>query len=106
MTTFDDRESAFENKFAHDADMLFKAESMRNRMVAAWASELLGKTSEDAAQYVKDIIRADFEAPGPEDVIRKLIADLDGKVDEETIRTKVQELTSQAQRQVLEGDPS
>jgi len=103
MTTFDDRESAFENKFAHDAEMLFKAESLRNKMVAAWASELLGRTGEEAAQYVKDVIRADFEHPGPEDVIRKLIADLEGKADEATIRAKVQEFTIAAQERVMSG---
>ena len=106
MTTFDDRESAFENKFAHDAEMLFKAESMRNRMVANWASELLGRTGEDAAQYVRDVIRADFESPGPEDVIRKLVADLDGKADEATIRAKVAEFTAAAQKKLMEGSGS
>ncbi|MEM9249075.1 MAG: DUF1476 domain-containing protein [Pseudomonadota bacterium] len=104
MTTFDERESAFENKFAHDADMLFKAESLRNRMVAAWASGLMGKTGDDAAHYVKEIIRADFESPGPEDVIRKLIKDLGGLADEATIRDKVKAFSIEAQARVETGD--
>ncbi len=104
MTTFDERESAFENKFVHDADLLFKAESLRNRMVAAWACDLLDRTGDDAAHYVKEIIRADFESPGPEDVIRKLIVDLDGLADEATIRAKMSDLAAEAKAKVLASE--
>ena len=62
MTTFNDRENAFENKFAHDAEMQFKAEARRNKLLGLWAAELLGKSGEAAAEYAKEVIRSDFEA--------------------------------------------
>ena len=61
MTTFDDREHAFENKFAHDAEMQFKAEARRNKLLGLWAAELMGKSADDAADYAKEVVRADFE---------------------------------------------
>lgn len=76
MTTFDDRESAFESKFAHDAEMLFRAQNRRNRIVAMWAAGLLGKSAEEAVDYVREIIKADLEEAGDKDVERKLLADL------------------------------
>lgn len=100
MTTFDERESAFENKFVHDAELEFRAEALRNRMVAYWAAEVLGEGATFAAGYAKEIIRTDFQTPGDEVVIQKLIADLDGKTDEATIRAKMQELLQEARVQV------
>jgi len=100
MTTFDDREMAFENKFAYDAELEFKAEALRNKMVAYWASELMGHSPAEAAQYAKDIIRTDFLSPGPEDVVRKLIADLGDKADEATIRKRMEEALASARKQV------
>ncbi|MEE4120958.1 MAG: DUF1476 domain-containing protein [Paracoccaceae bacterium] len=103
MTTFDDRESAFENKFAHDAEMEFKAESLRNKLIAYWACELMGRSAEDAAGYAKEVIRADFIAPGHDDVVQKLVADLGDLADEATIRAKMAEFLEQARRKVREG---
>ena len=103
MTTFDERESAFENKFAHDAEMEFKAEAIRNKLVAYWAAELLGKSPMEAAEYAKAIIRADFQLPGHEDVVSKLVADLGSKSDEATIRTKLAEFLEEGRRHVAEG---
>lgn len=100
MTTFDERESAFENKFAHDAELEFRAESLRNRMIAYWAAEVLGEGSVFAAGYAKEIIRADFQSPGPEPVIEKLVVDLAGKADEATIRAKMQEYLTDAREKV------
>ena len=68
MSTFDDRERAFESKFAHDAEMQFKAEARRNKLLGLWAAGLLGKSAEDAAEYAKEVIKSDFEEPGHEDV--------------------------------------
>ena len=76
MTTFNDRENAFENKFAHDAEMQFKAEARRNKLLGLWAAELLGKSGEAAAEYAKEVIRSDFEEAGDEDVFRKVAGDL------------------------------
>lgn len=101
MTTFDDRESAFEAKFAHDADMMFRAEARRDNMLGLWAAGLLGKTGEAAAEYAMTVVAADMERPGPEDVIEKVVADLAGKASETEIRVKLVELMAVAKAQIL-----
>jgi hypothetical protein len=103
MTTFDDREHAFENKFAHDAELEFRAESLRNKMIAFWACELLGRSPEEAATYAKEIIRTDFLKAGHEDVVEKLVADLGDRTDEATIRAKMEEFLAEARKQVKGG---
>ena len=102
MTTFDDRENAFENKFAHDAEMQFKAEARRNKLLGLWAAELLGKSGEDADAYAKEVIKADFEEAGDEDVYRKVAGDLGDKADEATIRAKMSELMTVAKAQLMD----
>jgi hypothetical protein len=104
MSMFDDRESAFENKFAHDAELEFKAESLRNKMIAYWACEVMGRSAEEAAGYAKEIIRVDFLHPGHDDVVARLVEDLEGKADEATIRAKMQEFLDAARKKVREGD--
>lgn len=101
MTTFDDRENAFENKFAHDAEMQFKAEARRNKLLGLWAAELMGKSGEDAAEYAKEVIKADFEEAGHEDVVRKVAGDLGDKSDPDTIRAKMAELLAEAKAQLM-----
>lgn len=101
MNTFEDRENAFEAKFAHDADMQFKAEARRNKLLGLWAAELMGKSGEAAAQYAKEVIKADFEEPGDEDVYRKVAGDLGSKADEATIRAKMIETMAEAKAQLL-----
>jgi len=103
MSTFNDRERAFENKFAHDAEMQFKAFARRNKKLGLWAADLLGKTGGDAESYAMDVIRSDFEEEGHEDVFRKVAADLDGKADEATIRAKMAELLTEAKAELAEG---
>ena len=76
MTSFDDREKAFERKFAHDADLKFKAESRRNKMLAEWAGAKLGFTGSVLDDYVKAVRKADLQEAGDNDVFRKLKADL------------------------------
>jgi len=101
MTTFDDREHAFEAKFAHDAEMQFKAEARCNKLLGLWAAELLGKTGDDANAYAQDVIKADFAEAGDEDVYRKLAGDLGEACDEATIRAKMKELLTVAKDQLL-----
>ncbi|MCA8884645.1 MAG: DUF1476 domain-containing protein [Rhodobacteraceae bacterium] len=101
MTTFDDRESAFENKFAHDAELEFLAESLRDKHIAYWAAELMGKSASEAAGYAKEIIRADFTEPGDDVVLRKLAEDLGDLTDEATIRAKMNEFLTSARKTVL-----
>ena len=102
MSTFDERENAFENKFAHDAEMQFKAEARRNRLVGLWAADLMGKTGDSAAEYAKEVVKADFEEAGHEDVIRKLVADLGDLASEDTIRTVFAEKMVEAKAQLVD----
>lgn len=102
MTTFDDRENAFENKFAHDADLQFRAEARRNKLLGLWAADLLGKSGDDAAAYVREVIASDFEEAGDEDVYRKVSGDLGEKAKEAEIRAKMAELMIEAKRQIFQ----
>jgi len=102
MTTFDDRENAFESKFAHDAEMQFKAEARRNKLLGLWAAELLGKSGDEAAAYATEVVKSDFEEAGDEDVYRKLAGDLGDKATEEEIRAKMAELKAVAKGQLME----
>ena len=101
MTTFDDRENAFEAKFAHDSEMQFRAEARRNKLVGLWAAELMGKTGDAAAEYAIEVVQADFEEAGIEDVVRKVAADLAGKASADEIRAKMAEMLSVAQAQLM-----
>lgn len=102
MTTFDDREHAYEAKFAHDEELRFKAEARRNRLLGEWAADLLGKTGDTKAAYVKDVIASDFEEAGDEDVFRKVAEDLGDRATTATIRAKMTELMAIARKQVLQ----
>jgi hypothetical protein len=102
MTTFDERERGYESKFAHDANLRFKADARRNRLLGEWAAGLLGKGGDDARAYALSIVTSDFEEPGYEDVFRKLEADLQGKAGESEIRTKMAELMEVARRQIID----
>jgi hypothetical protein len=104
MTTFDDREKAFENKYAHDAEMQFKASARRNKLLGLWAAELLGLTGADADSYARDVVVSDLEESGDEDVYRKVKGDLDSKgvaVSEVELRTKMSSLVAIAKAQVF-----
>ncbi|MEX0349670.1 MAG: DUF1476 domain-containing protein [Paracoccaceae bacterium] len=101
MTTFDERENAFEAKFAHDEEMQFKAEARCNKMLGLWAAELLGKTGDAAEEYAITVVKADFEEPGHEDVLRKVTADLEGRVPTDEIRAKRADLMLEAKAQVM-----
>ena len=100
MTTFDDRERSFETKFAHDAELRFKAEARRNRLLGEWAAGLLGKSGDEARTYALTVVTSDFEEPGEDDVFRKLSEDLADRADEATIRAKMVELREEARRQI------
>lgn len=102
MSTFDDRETAFESKFAHDAEMQFKAEARRNKLLGLWAAGLLGKSGDDADAYAKDVVRSDFEEAGDDDVFRKVSGDLGDKASEDDVRAKMKELLSEAKAQLID----
>jgi len=102
MSTFDNREQAFESKFAHDEEMKFKAEARRNRLLGLWAAELMGKSGAEADTYAAEVIKSDFEEAGHEDVVRKVAGDLGGRADEAQVRAKMEELLAVAKGQLLE----
>jgi hypothetical protein len=95
-TSFDKREEGFEKKFAHDEELRFKATARRNKLLGLWAAGLLGKTGADADAYSKEVVMADFEEPGDDDVLRKVAKDLEGKATEQQIRAQMSELLAQA----------
>lgn len=101
MPSFDDRKNAFEAKFAHDSEMTFKAEMRRNRLLAQWAAGQLGYDAERTAEYVKEVIKADFAEAGDEDVFRKLHADLGALVAEPELRAQMLKADAEAKAQLI-----
>ncbi len=105
MTDFKDRENAFEAKFARDEEMQFRVTARRNRLLGQWAAEKMGLTSEETDAYAKEVVAADFEEAGDEDVIRKLLGDLTSagvEMDDAGIRTALAEKMVEARRQFIE----
>jgi hypothetical protein len=103
-TTFDKREEGFEKKFAHDEELRFKAMARRNKLLGLWAAGVLGKAAAEAEAYAKEVVLADFEEAGDNDVMRKVVKDLEGTgVDQQQVRAKMNELLAQAVEQVQAG---
>ena len=109
MTTFDDRERAFENKYAKDEELKFRVIARRNRLLGEWAARLMGLNEAEADSYAKEVIRADFEEAGDEDVVRKLLGDLTAagaNVDEAQIRQALENKLVDARRQIMQAGGS
>ena len=108
MTTFDDRERAFETKFARDEEMQFRITARRNRLLGEWAAAQMGLTAAETDAYAKAVVQADFEEAGDEDVVRKLVGDLTAagvEVDEAAVRKALADRTVEARRQLIESQP-
>ena len=106
MTSFDDREAAFENKFAHDQDMAFRVIARRNKLVGQWAAARMGLTEAETDAYAKSVVQADFEEAGDEDVIRKLLGDLIAAgvdTSDEEVRQALSDQQVEARRQLMEA---
>ncbi|KPF66892.1 hypothetical protein IP69_14105 [Bosea sp. AAP35] len=106
MSTFDQRKDAFENKFAHDEELRFKATARRNKLLGLWAAEKLGKAGADADAYAKEVVVADFEEAGDEDVVRKVKGDFAAgsvAVADEEIRRVMTELLIRAAEEIQAG---
>lgn len=104
MTTFDDRERAFETKFARDEEMAFRVTARRNRLVGTWAAGLMGLTPEETDAYAKAVVQADFEESGDDDVVHKLLGDLVSAnidMDETRVRQALHDATVEARRQLM-----
>ncbi len=107
MTTFDDRERAFETKYARDEEMQFRVTARRNRLLGHWAAVQMKLTAEEADAYAKAVVQADFEEAGDEDVIRKLVSDLTAaniEIDEGAVRRAIDEHTIEARRQLMQSE--
>jgi len=105
MTQFDDRQRAFESKFAHDEEMKFRMLARRNRLLGEWAARKMGLSEEETDSYAKDVVRADFEEAGDGDVIRKVLGDLTAagvETDEAEIRQTLEHKAVEAKRQIIE----
>jgi hypothetical protein len=102
-TTFDKREDGFEKKFAHDEELKFKASARRNKLLGMWAAEKMGLSGAPAEAYAKEVVIADFEEVGDQDVFRKIRKDFDGKklaISDQDIRRAMDELLAQAIAQI------
>ena len=106
MTQFNDRERAFETKFAHDEEMKFRITARRNRLLGEWAARQMGLSEAETESYAKDVVRADFEEAGDQDVIRKVLGDLTtAGIDssEEAVAEALQNKEVEARRQIIEA---
>jgi len=106
MTTFDKREEGFEKKFAHDEELRFKASARRNKLLGLWAAEKMGLAGPAAEAYAKEVVMADFEEAGDDDVFRKLRKDFDARAvaqSDQDIRKAMTELMGQAIDQIKAG---
>jgi hypothetical protein len=106
MTTFDKRQEGFENKFAHDEELRFKATARRNKLLGLWAAEKMGLSGAEADAYAKEVVKADFEEAGEEDVFRKIRTDFDTKAVDQSdhqIRRTMDELMHTAVAQIQAG---
>lgn len=105
MSSFEDRQKGFEAKYAHDAEMQFKAEARRNKLLGIWAAGKMGMDGEAAESYAKEVVASDFEEAGDEDVYRKVSGDLDAKgtaVSEQEIRDQMVQLMGEAKAQLMD----
>lgn len=104
MTTFNDREKAFEDKYKHDQDLQFKVEVRRNKLLGLWAAEFFGLQGGEAEVYAKEVVASDFEEPGDADLVRKVLGDFSAKqveMSEQRLRKMMEELQSDAKHQVM-----
>ncbi len=104
MATFDDREKQFEAKYSHDQELQFKVQARRNRLLGEWAGAQWGLNGEDLAAYARAVVQADFDRPGDDDVLEKVLADLQAQgieTDARRLRNRMEELLQEAKQQVM-----
>lgn len=104
MTSFNDRETAFENKFKHDKELEFKVNNRRNKLLGLWAAKLLGIDGAEAETYAKTVVASDFDKPGDSDVLAKVLEDFKAKnieMSEHRLRKQMDELLATAKQQLM-----
>ncbi|WP_116131983.1 DUF1476 domain-containing protein [Tropicimonas sp. IMCC34043] len=104
MTTFDDREAAYEARFVRDAELEFMAQASRNKHLGFWAAAIMGMNAEEAVRYAKDIIRTDLQEGGEEAVVRKIGKDMGDLRNEARIRERMAEFLVEARKRAKAGD--
>jgi hypothetical protein len=107
MTTFDDREQAFEKKLAHDQELAFKINARRNKLLGLWAAQLLGISGADADAYAKEVVLSDYEEEGDGDVFRKVEGDMQKSgiiLQPGELRAKMNALMDEAREQYMKGE--
>ncbi len=105
MTNFNEREKGFEAKFKHDEELRFKVVARRNKLLGLWAAGLMGLEGEAVEAYAMDVVRSDFEAPGDDDVLRKVLDDLTGKgieATEKSVRKQMNDLLAEAKDRIMQ----
>ena len=101
MNTFKDREKGFEKKFANDQEAEFKINAKRNKLLASWVADILKLNDEQKKNYITEVIKADFQESGDEDVFRKIKKDLEGKnIQDKEIRQKMSEFLEAAKKEI------
>ena len=104
MTIFEDREKGQEQKFRHDQELAFKIKARRNRLLGIWAAERLGMRNDAVAAYAEEIVAADFQKPGDDDIVEKVLGDLRAKgvgVSEAQLRDELRRLADAARKQIV-----
>ncbi|MCA8929167.1 MAG: DUF1476 domain-containing protein [Alphaproteobacteria bacterium] len=104
MSTFNDREKQFESKFQHDQELQFKVMVRRNRLLGEWAGDLMGLSGDERATYAKEVVQSDFDKPGDDDVLQKVLGDLQAKAiqaSEHQVRRQMDDLLITAKQQVM-----
>ena len=104
MTTFDDRNKKFENKFAHDEELNFKTNARRNKLLGLWAAEKMGYSAVDAQQYAQEVALSDFQEGGDNDVLQKVLKDLNNRdiaTTESDVRVEMEKLLTVARKQIM-----
>ena len=103
MASFEEREKGFENKYKHDQDKLFKITARRNKLLGLWAAEQLGLKGADAEAYAKDVVVADFQKPGVDDVVQKVVGDFQKRgvnIEAHKVRHELQKFAVEAEAQI------
>jgi len=104
MATFDDREKGFEQKYKHDKELEFKVNARRNKLLGLWAAKELGIPDAEAEAYARTVVMADFQKPGDDDVVEKIVADFKQKgieMSEHRVRKHMAELLDTARKQLM-----
>jgi hypothetical protein len=103
MALFDDRKKGQENKYAHDQELRFKATARRNKLLGLWIAEQMGKSGAEADAYAAEVVASDFEKPGDDDVVEKVLKDCQAAgldIDEHKLRRHMQTLEAQAMAEI------